>query len=448
VTLRRAGRRQTADRPDRSGTARELILEGAWVVTLDDAGTTGDASIAIQGNRILAIDSAAAVAREFPRAQRIDLSGRLLLPGLINAHLHPELHLLKGLLEELHLHDWADAKPFEAALALLSSSAGRWMQVAGIRAALADCALTGTTYVAGYGVTLGGDDATAAALGELGLRGQVTVRDAEFQPVPPDGRGRIFRLHAEEALTPAELQAAAIAHDRGERLVMHAAETEHRLKLVVERFGTTTVRLLDQYGLLSSRMLLSHAIFVDEEERELLARRQVPVISSPAAELKLSDGIAPIRDYVARGITVALGTDSAVCNNSNDMFLEMRQLGLTQKLRYGADSVPAEQILRLATRHGAQALGEAGRLGVLVPGAQADLIAVSTRNPRVQPLIHRADFSNVAANLVYAATGQDVTDVMVAGEWVVRERRLLTADADRLWEELTRAAAELYDRIY
>src|SRR5690606_7201909 len=110
--------------------------------------------------------------------------------------------------------------------------------------------------------------------------------------------------------------------------------------LVRERFGTTTVRLLEEYGLLSPRMLLSHAIHVDEEERALLRERGVAIVSSPTAEMKLSDGIAPIVDYVDRGLAVALGTDCAVCNNGNDLFLEMRQLGLVQKLRYGADALP------------------------------------------------------------------------------------------------------------
>src|SRR5690606_11555351 len=137
---------------------------------------------------------------------------------------------------------------------------------------------------------------------------------------------------AEEALTTAELEAAASAHARGERIVMHAAETRHRIELVRSAFGLTTVRLLDHYGLLSGRMLLSHAVHVDEEERAMLARSGACIIASPAAEMKLADGIAPITTYLDAGMTVALGTDSAVCNNGNDMFLECRQLGLSQKL--------------------------------------------------------------------------------------------------------------------
>lgn len=414
---------------------------------MDDEDSSGWLSVAVRDGRIAAVDEIDAVRRRFPTAERVDCEGRILLPGLVNAHLHPELHVLKGAVEELNLHDWEDAEHFDEALILLSSAEGEWIQRAGIRAALADCMLTGATSVATYGVTVGADEVAASVLLELGLRGTVTVRDIEFNPAAEVGVPRIYRLHAEEALTPEELDAAAEAHARGERLIMHAAETEHRIRLIRERFGSTTVRLLDRYGLLSPRMLLSHAIYVDEEERALLARYDVPVVSSPVAEMKLADGIAPIADYVDLGLTVALGTDCGVCNNSNDLFLEMRQLGLVQKLRYGADAMPAEQILRMATRGGARALGHEGEYGALREGLSADLVLVDADNARLQPLVHRRDFSNVAANLVYAATGQDVVDVMIAGRWVVRSRQLLTANADEVWKELARAATVLYDRI-
>src|SRR5690625_94197 len=426
-----------------------LFLEGAFVLTLDEVGTGGVLSIAVEGDRIVAIGRCSDLRRRHPTAERLDLSGHLIMPGLVNAHLHPELQLLKGIVEELDLHDWEDATHFDSALVLLSSPEGRPLQRAGIRASLADCLLGGTTRIATYGVTKGADEIAAEALLELGIHGHVTVRDIEFAPLEPppsDGLHRIYRLHAEEALTTAELEAAVRAHDRGEWIVMHAAETEARIEWVVERFGMSTIRLLEYYGLLSPRVILSHAIYVDGEEREMIAERGARVISSPVAEMKLADGIGPILEYLESGVIVGLGTDCAVCNNSNDIFLEMRQLGLTQKLRYGADAVPAEQILRMATAGGTEAL-TGSRGGTLRVGGVADLIVLDISNPRLQPLIHLEEFSNVATNLVYAATGQDVTDVMIEGRWRVRDRRLLDADQEQIWDELGEAAAELYDAI-
>jgi 5-methylthioadenosine/S-adenosylhomocysteine deaminase len=163
--------------------------------------------------------------------------------------------------------------------------------------------------------------------------------------------------------------------------------------------------------------------------------------------MKLADGIPPVQDMQRHGVHVAIGTDAAVCNNGTDMFLEMRMLGLSQKLRYGADAAPAEQILLMATRAGAAVLGAAGSFGALEPGMEADIIAIDTRNPRMQPLISDDERSNVAANLVYAATAADVTDVMIGGRWIVRRRRLLTADAAALWSELAHAAHSLHSRL-
>jgi 5-methylthioadenosine/S-adenosylhomocysteine deaminase len=423
-----------------------LLLEGALVVALDDAGTTGPLSVAVRAGRIAAVEAEEDLRRRFRRARRVDCSGRILLPGLVNAHLHPELHVLKGVLEELDLHDWTEASRFQSGLELLSAPAGHSMQRAAVRAALAEALLGGATYVGTYGVTEGSEAACAAGLRGLGLRGHITIRDARFRAVSLPAVPYTYRLHAEEALTEQELQHAAAAHARGERLVMHAAETRFRRELAQRQFGTTTVRLLHRRGLLSPRTLLSHAVHVDDEEIRLIADAGAAVIASPAAELKLADGLAPFADYLDLGVPLGMGTDAAVCNNATDMFLEMRLLGLSQKLRYGAGAFPAEQILRTATRGGALAVGRP-ELGVIRAGHPADLVLVDTQNPRMQPLVRRTGFDNVAANLVYAATAQDVTDVMIGGRWRVRERRLLGADPDRIWHELDRAARALYDRI-
>jgi 5-methylthioadenosine/S-adenosylhomocysteine deaminase len=435
------------------GDDSTLLLEHAYVLTLDRARTRGMLSVAVTQGRIAAVDSRSALRTRFPRARRISCRHRVLIPGLVNAHLHPELHVLKGELEELNLHDWKDAERFNAAVDFLGTAAGAAAQVAAIRAALAEAVLGGTTCVGTYGVSNGSEVTCEAGLREIGLRGTVTLRDETFAPL--DGTATawqrptpaMYRLHAEERLDIAELEAARRAHDRGERIVMHAAETRHRLDLVRHRFGTTTIRLLHSYGLLSPRTLLSHAVFVDDEEIAMIARAGACVVVSPAAEMKLADGIPPVQDMQRHGIPVAIGTDAAVCNNGTDMFLEMRLLGLSQKLRYGAGAAPAEQILLMATRAGAAVLGAAGSVGALEPGMEADIIAVDTRNPRMQPLVFDDERSNVAANLVYAATAADVTDVMIGGRWIVRQRRLLTAHAGSLWSGIAHAAHSLHSRL-
>ena len=432
-----------------------VLLEDAYVLTCDDAGTRGELAVAVVEQRIAAVGPTPELRRRFPGAERVRCRDRVLLPGLVNAHLHPDLHMLKGELEELGLHDWIGARRFNAAVDFLDTPEGRPLQRAAIRASFAEAILGGTTCVGAYGVTDGAEALCAEAFAELGLRGHVTIRDTNFSPVPatfapsPNGvHTRVmYRLHAEERLDDAELRAAAVAHERGDRLVMHAAETAHRVHLSRQHFGMTTVRLLHRRGLLSPRMLLSHAVHVDAEEIDLIAQQGTPVVVSPAAEMKLSDGVPPVVELLRHGVPVALGTDAAVCNNGTDMFLEMKLLGLAQKLRYGAACMPAEQILLMATRHGAAALGEPGVYGALAEGMAADVILVDAKSPRMQPLVTDAARPNVAANLVYAATAADVTDVMVAGRWIVRRRRLLSASARGIARELDDAARRLHELL-
>ncbi len=433
---------------DRPPADAELIIEGAWVLTLDDTDTAGQLSVAVGGDRIVAVGPPDTLRIRFPGARTFDASGTVLLPGLVNAHLHPEAHILKGWVEGLDLHAWRRATGFNRALELLGSDTGRTYQRAAIRAALADCLLSGTTTVACYGVTVGADDVAAEVLADIGLNGHVTIRDrafAEAAAVPATGLcpPRMYRLHAEEALDRDELEAASSAAARGERIVMHAAETQVRRRLARRRWGVTTIPLLDRYGLLSERMLLSHAVHLDEGECGLVVERGACIVASPAAEMKLGDGIAPLTPLAAAGVPIALGTDSAVCNNGNDLLLEARLLGLSQSLAFGAGAIPAVDLLRCATTNGARVLGEGAERGCIAAGRKADLILIDAATPRLQPLLADSRVDNVAANIVYAATGQDVRDVMVGGRWRVREGAFVDVDASQIWTDLAEAGRAL-----
>jgi 5-methylthioadenosine/S-adenosylhomocysteine deaminase len=434
------------------------ILVPAMVVTLDAAGTIGRLAVAVDQGRIAAIGTEQQLRQRRPDLPVLACPDRILMPGLVNAHIHPELVLLKGLVEGIELRGWGAHGLLNRTLARLNSPDGQRLQRIATRAALAECALAGSTCVFTYGVSAGSEQRCAETLAEFGLRGAITIRDARFPEqvdgLPPEGRYgepgrplRLYRLHAEETLFEAELAAAQQAHDRGARLIMHAAETRHRLDIIRERFGTSTIRLLERWRLLSPRLLLSHAVHVDDEEIAMIAAAGTPVIASPAAEMKLGDGSAPFKAMIDAGINVALGTDAAVCNNSADLLLECRQLGLLQALRYGPGALTAERILRCATRDGASAVGGLGEFGAIEEGWAADLVLVDAANSRATPMIHDRGESNVCANLVYSLTAQDVTDAMVAGRWTVRHRELRAADAARIRHEFADAAAAIFHDI-
>jgi 5-methylthioadenosine/S-adenosylhomocysteine deaminase len=368
--------------------ATPLLLEGAHVLTVD-AGRprfTRD-SVCIADGIIRAVGPARVLSARFPGARRLSCRGRVLLPGLVNAHLHPDLHVLRGSLERKNLHEWNTSPIFNPAVEILGTEEGRALQHASIRASFAEAALSGTTCIGAYGVSDGALEVCADLLAALGLRGAVVARDDTFSRADAAlQRGGFtypvfYRLHAEETLTHAELERAAAAHEGGARIIMHAAETRHRARLAQERFGTSTVRLLHRYGLLSPRTLLSHVTFIDDEEIALIARHRVPVVLSAAAEMKLGDGTPPAIPLLEAGVTVALGTDAAVCSDGTDMLLEMRAFGWQQKLRYGAAAIGAEEILVLATRGGPAALG-LERAGSIEAGNAADLVLIDAASPR------------------------------------------------------------------
>ena len=431
-----------------------MLLAGGLVVPLDRAGTRPAAyDVLIRDGRVAALFprgadeglDAADARRTTSHGPIVDCTGRIILPGLVNGHLHPELHLVRGLVEDLSLHEWPACVPLQRALDALDDPETEPIQRAAVRAAIAECALAGAGTIVCYGVSPRVDEIAAQELAALGLNGWTTIRDVAFEPRARGARPHMYRIHAEEALDDAELRAAAAAHERGEWLIMHVAETRERVALARRTFGTTPIRLLERYGLLSPRVLLSHAVYVDDEEIDLIAEAGAPVLASPVAEAKLADGLAPVAAMHRAGVRVALGTDAAVCNNSCDLLLEARMLGLLQRLDNGAATLPAERLLRFATVEGAAVLDSPAAAGI-APGAPADLVLLDATAPHMLPLVHRPELSNLLANIVFSGTGRDVTDLMVEGRWVVREGRLVAADVARIGADLASAADELIQR--
>jgi 5-methylthioadenosine/S-adenosylhomocysteine deaminase len=415
------------------------VLQGALIASPGPTGVVVDGVVVIEDGRIVEVGT-----RHYPRSPEvIDCGDRVLMPGLCNAHVHSEFLLFKGLLEDQRLHAW-DAAPFyEPGWTRLEDPLDAELLLPAWRASYLEQVLSGITFIGEFNCVNGSAPLSEAVLEEVGVRGAATFKAHE--PRPSSSAVPIYYLHHERNVTAEELaDASALMRAEPEaRITLHAAETAERMAIVRERFGTTTIRLLERYGLLSPRTLLSHAVHVDDEEVEILARHGAWVVASPTAEMKLADGISPIVKYLEAGVPVCLGTDCATCNNGVDLFGEMKALGLLHKLTSGAHVLPAEALLALGTREGMRAFGLADA-GAVEPGFRADLILLDRWAPSLNPMVHRAGMSNVFANLVYGATGRDVLDVMVGGEWIVRERqhrslrlepvtRALQAAADVLW---------------
>jgi 5-methylthioadenosine/S-adenosylhomocysteine deaminase len=374
--------------------------------------------------------------------ETLDVNGAILLPGLVNTHTHLPMTLFRGLADDLPLMEWLNAHMFPAEAAHV----GPDMVRAGTLLACAEMLLSGTTTCCdGYFF----EDIAAGAVETAGMRAILGQGVIDF-PAPgvPDPKENVAHAlrFAEKwkdrspLITPSIFchspytcgektlkKAKAAASKRGLLFQIHAAETKAELTQLRNEKGASPIGYLDRLGLLDSQTLLVHTIWVDKEDIALIARRNAAVSVTTESEMKLASGIAPLPDFVTAGIRVGLGTDGCASNNDQDMFQEM---DMTAKLHKVHQLVPtvmdARTVLTLATMGGALAIGMADKIGSLEIGKQADLIVTDTRQPHLTPMY------SPASHAVYAAKGSDVSDVMVAGRWLVRSRELLTLNREEI----------------
>jgi 5-methylthioadenosine/S-adenosylhomocysteine deaminase len=227
------------------------------------------------------------------------------------------------------------------------------------------------------------------------------------------------------------VQAMEISRSYAVPLQTHLSETAEEVDTVLRKTGVRPVRYLDRLGLLYEGLLCAHAIHLDDEEIALLAERRVKIVHVPESNMKLSSGVARMQEMVARGITVALGTDGSASNNDLDLFREMDSAAKLNKVsEMNPVSMDAISVLKMATTRGARALGLEKEIGTLEPGKKADIIVVDLRKPHLVPLY------NPYSTLVYSAMGSDVKHVMVNGRLLYKDSRFLTLDACRVMERV------------
>ena len=384
----------------------------------------------------------------------IDARGMAALPGLINAHTHVPMTVLRGIAQDKPLKEWLqEIWEFEAKM-------GREEVLAGARLGVLEMMLSGTTTFADMYFH---EDAVAQAVLEAGIRAVLSygmidmrdwVRDETKTEEELKGAERFFsEWHmAEEgrirvSLGPhatytcsAELlkRSAEAARSRGLILHTHLSETREEVEEVRRRIGLSPPEYLEELGVLDSNVLAAHGVWLEEGEIDVLARRGASVVHCPASNLKLASGIAPVPEMLRRGVNVALGTDGPASNDTLDMFREMR---LAAILHRGASLDPtalkAWDVLRMATINGAKALGLESEVGSLEVGKRADLILVDLRRP------HLATSKDIVSSLVFSASGADVDTVIVDGRVVVRRGEPTTLDRQEVVARAVEAAQRL-----
>ena len=439
-------------------TPRSLVLSGARVVTMDAKRRVVDGDVVVEDGKIESVG----VGRGRAGTGRvIDCTGLVIIPGLIQAHIHLCQTLFRGLADDLPLEDWLARRiwPLEAAH---TEESVYWSAMLGA----AELLLGGTTAILDM-ETVRHTAAAFAALEAIGLRATAGKCLMDAPSAPPGLKETTERALQEAADLCAKWHGAAqgrlrwcfaprfvpsctgpllravsdLAARAGATIHTHAAETPLELQMVKEQMGQDEISYLDSVGISGPRAALAHCVWVDEEGIHRLARQQTNVVHCPSSNLKLGSGIAPVPEMLAAGCRVALGADGAPCNNRLDAFEEMRLAALIQKPRLGSDALPAAQVLELATLGGAKALGLEAEIGSIEPGKKADLVALDLSGPHVVP-----EEADLISRLVYAARASDVRHVIVDGRIVVRDGKLKTAKVEEIRREANKWAGTLRER--
>jgi 5-methylthioadenosine/S-adenosylhomocysteine deaminase len=433
-----------------------LVVTNAIVVTMDAAGRIlQNGAVAIDGSDIVAVDTAATIARQFRGGQTIDAGGQIVLPGLINTHTHAPMVLYRGLADDMALMEWLDKYIFPAEAKTVSPAFVR----AGTRLAALEMIQSGTTtYTDMYYFEEEIAKETRAA-GMRAVLGQTVIQFPVADAKTPQealARAESFIMafkgdplitpavapHAMYTLDAATLRAARELSTRhGVPTLIHLAESRDEVKTSQDQHKMSPVAYLDSLGFLGPGVLGAHGIWVSEQEIALLKSRGVGISHNPESNMKLASGTAPVPGYLRADVALGLGTDGAASNNDLDMFEAMRTASLLHKLQTGDPRVvSAREALEMGTIRGARALGMQAQIGSLEAGKRADLIVVSMRGARQTPLYEPM------SHLVYVARGDDVRTTIVHGKVLMRDRKMLTIDEGavlrdaRAWADKVRAA--------
>ncbi|MDX1577629.1 MAG: amidohydrolase [Gemmatimonadota bacterium] len=432
------------------GPVDTLIL-GAHVVTMDaEERVIEDGAVAVKGGAIVAVGASGELV-DLSAGERVDATGHLLVPGLVNGHVHMGDSLFRSLVEDLPLEPWLERLWVSERAFVDRENVGL-----GARLALTEMIRCGTTCALDM---FWFPDVAAEIASEAGFR--LATGPIFFDFGGPDGVDNEERIEAGEAwferfsdealivpavqphnaltVGPERLQAArALADRHGALFHTHCSETATEVDESRERFGHTPVAWLDELGLLDGPTVLAHCVHLTDDDFERLVRSGAAVLHNPLSNLKLGSGIAPVARMLEEGIPVLIGTDGPVSSNDLDMWTAMRFAGLLQRGAH-RDPVltPAIEIVRMVTSAGAAALGLGGRVGSVAEGLRADLVLIDLERPHLTPMF------DPYAHLVYAVGRDDVRSVMIDGRFVLREGELLTLDEEEILREARALGTEI-----
>jgi 5-methylthioadenosine/S-adenosylhomocysteine deaminase len=425
----------------------ELLLTNATVLTMDEDFTQFDpGAVAVTGDSITAVGPQDELLREIKANEVLDCQGQVLLPGLVNAHTHVPMTLLRGLADDLRLDVWLLGFMMPVEREFVSPDFVRL----GTKLGCAEMIRSGVTCFADMYYF---EEDVAKATAEAGLRAVCSQTVLKFPAPDADfyeeslaaAREFIQRWkghpliepsvapHAPYTCTEEILRATAeLAVEFDVPLHTHLAETALEVENSREWHDMPVIPYVKKQNIFEAKVLAAHCVHIDEGEIHTLLHHGAGVAHNPSSNLKLASGIAPVRKMLETGLNVGIGTDGPASNNDLDMFEEVRLAAFLAKNATGdPTSVPAPTALAMATRLGAKAIHLSHLTGSLEPGKRADLILVNITPLHNTPSFRR-DPANIYSQLVYAAKSTDVHSVMVNGRWLMKDRQVLSIDESDL----------------
>jgi 5-methylthioadenosine/S-adenosylhomocysteine deaminase len=416
----------------------DLLVTNATVVTMDATHRViDDGAIAVVGDHIAAVGRTRELAARYKTKRKIDARGKIVLPGLVNAHNHAPMVLFRGIADDLALMDWLQKYIFPAEARNVSPEFVDW----GTALACVEMIRSGTTT---YSDMYYFEDRIAAVTARAGLRAVLGETVIQFpvadNKTPEEALAYTERFmqhwkgnalivpavapHAPYTNSAATLRAAkALADKYSLPMIVHVSETQDEGKQIREKYGMTATQWLDSLGVLGPNVAFHHGVWLNDDDLAIIRRRGVSVSHNPESNMKLASGLAPVVKMLALGIPVGLGTDGAASNNNLDMFQAMDFAAKLHKVaQMDPTALPAERVVEMATIGGARALGLQKETGSLDPGKRADFIVIDVSGAHALPLY------NVYSHLVYALKGSDVATSVINGKVVMLDRRVLTLD--------------------
>jgi cytosine/adenosine deaminase-related metal-dependent hydrolase len=438
-----------------------MIFDNATIITINPRREIiSNGALVVSGQKIVAVGKSREIRDQFRDHEVIDCNGNVLMPGLIDTHVHTAQAMLRGCADDLSLLDWLGKRVW-----VLQGSYTEEDGRASAKLCTLEMIKSGTTsFIECMLAERYGFDGVAEVILESGMRaaigkiimdqpsygkvksfmhpglvedGETSIRNtlAAYDKWNGAADGRIqvwFGPRTPGGVTPAIYdQISQLAHERNMGITIHNSEVRDDLAYASSQGCRSAVEFIHAHGLLGPKTVLAHCVWTDEEDWKLMAKTGTNVAHNPASNAKLASGIAPVNGMLEAGVNVTLGCDGGPSNNTYDMIRDMRLTSYLASLRENNPTVvPAETVMEMATINGAKALGLADEIGSLEVGKRADFIMINMDAPHLTPAW------DPISTIAYAATGTDVDTVVIDGKIVMKNRKVITLDETAILEDV------------